>query len=53
MNQKQDIEPYWQDEDDWLSTVEFLPSNDPEGRVLADSRRKIYEWGIVDSGDHA
>jgi hypothetical protein len=29
------LEPYWQDEDDWLCTVEFLPSNDPEGRVFA------------------
>ena len=36
MNRQHDIEPYWQDEDDWLCTVEFLPSNDPEGRVLAD-----------------
>ena len=35
MNPKHDIEPYWQDEDDWLCTVEFLPSNDPEGRAFA------------------
>ena len=35
MNRQHDIEPYWQDEDDWLCTVEFLPSNDPEGRVFA------------------
>jgi hypothetical protein len=35
MNRRHDIEPYWQDEDDWLCTVEFLPSNDPEGRVFA------------------
>jgi hypothetical protein len=34
MNRQRDIEPYWQDEDDWLCTVEFLPSNDPEGRVF-------------------
>ena len=35
MYRQRDIEPYWQDEDDWLCTVEFLPSNDPEGRVFA------------------
>ena len=35
MNQQHDIEPYWQDEDDWLCTVEFLPSNDLEDRALA------------------
>ena len=36
MNRQQhDIEPYRKDEDDWLCTVEFLPSNDPEGRVFA------------------
>jgi hypothetical protein len=35
MNRQHDIEPYWQDEDDWLCTVEFLPSNDAEGRVFA------------------
>jgi hypothetical protein len=34
MNQQHDVEPHWQDEDDWLCTVEFLPSNDPEGRVF-------------------
>ena len=34
MNQHHDIEPYWKDEDDWLCTVKFLPSNDPEGRVF-------------------
>jgi hypothetical protein len=33
MSRQHDSEPYWQDEDDWLCTVEFLPSNDPEGRV--------------------
>jgi len=26
-----EIKPYWQDEDDWLYTVEFLPNDDPEG----------------------
>ena len=35
MNRQRDIEPYRQDEDDWLCTVEFLPSDDPEGRVFA------------------
>jgi hypothetical protein len=35
MNQQHDIEPYWQDEDDWLCTVEFLPNNAPEDRALA------------------
>jgi|CZLA01.1.fsa_nt_gi hypothetical protein len=34
MNRQHDIEPYWQNEDDWLCTVEFLLSNDPEGRVF-------------------
>src|ERR1700674_4866555 len=35
MNRQRDIEPYWQDEDDWLCTIEFLPSDDPEGRLFA------------------
>jgi len=35
MSRQHDIEPYWQNEDDWLCTVEFLPSDDPEGRVFA------------------
>jgi len=26
MNRKDDLEPYWQDETDWLCTVEFLPT---------------------------
>ncbi len=33
MNRQHNVEPYWQDEDDWLCTVEFLPSNNLEGRV--------------------
>ena len=33
-DQQRDIEPYWQAEDNWLCTVEFLPSNDPEGRAF-------------------
>ena len=35
MNRRHDIQPHWQDEDDWLCTVEFLPSDDLEGRVFA------------------
>jgi len=35
MDRQQEIEPYWQDEDDWLCTVEFLPTDDPEGRLFA------------------
>ena len=27
---KDDLEPYWQDEKDWLCTVEFLPTDYPE-----------------------
>jgi hypothetical protein len=34
MNRQHEIEPYWQDEDDWLCTVEFLPNDDPEGRLF-------------------
>jgi hypothetical protein len=30
-NRKDDFEPYWQDETDWLCTVEFL-TDDPEAR---------------------
>jgi hypothetical protein len=35
MNRQDDSEPFWQDDDDWLCTVEFLPSDDLEGRVFA------------------
>lgn len=35
MKREHDIERYWQDEDDWLCTVEFVPSDDPEGRLFA------------------
>jgi hypothetical protein len=35
MSLQHDIEPYWQDEYDWLCTIEFLPSDDLEGRVFA------------------
>ena len=32
---KGDIEPYWDDEKDWLRTVEFLPRDDPEARSFS------------------
>jgi hypothetical protein len=35
MNRQHEVEPHWQKEDDWLCTVEFLPSNDLEDRALA------------------
>jgi hypothetical protein len=35
MNRQHEIGPYWQDEDDWLCTIEFLRSDDPEGRLFA------------------
>lgn len=35
MNPANDIEPYWQTESDWLCTVEFLPTDDPEARHFA------------------
>ena len=34
MNRQHEVDPYWQDEEDWLCTVEFLPSDDPEGRLF-------------------
>ena len=34
-NRKDDLEPYWPDEKDWLCTVEFLPNDDPEARMFA------------------
>jgi len=34
-NRKDVLEPYWQDETDWLCTVEFLPNDDPEARMFA------------------
>ncbi len=27
------FKPYWQDEKDWLCTIEFLPTDDPEARL--------------------
>jgi len=32
---KDDVEPYWQDEKDWLCIVEFLPTDNPEARLFA------------------
>ncbi len=32
---KDDFEPYWQDEMDWLCIVEFLPTDNPEARLFA------------------
>jgi hypothetical protein len=34
MNGQDELEPYWQNEDDWLCTVEFLPEDNPEGRLF-------------------
>jgi len=34
-NRKDDLEPYWQDEKDWLCTVEFVPTDDPKARLFA------------------
>jgi hypothetical protein len=31
---KDDFEPFWQDEKDWLCIVEFLPTDNPEGRLF-------------------
>jgi hypothetical protein len=41
MNLQHEIEPYWQDEDDWLCTIDFLPGDDPEGRLLAQTSSVI------------
>jgi hypothetical protein len=35
MKRKRDLEPYWQGENDWLCTVEFLPTDAPEARLFA------------------
>ena len=32
---KTDVEPYWQDENDWLCIVEFLPTDNPEAQLFA------------------
>jgi hypothetical protein len=31
---KDDFEPYWQDEKDWLCIVEFLPTDNPKARLF-------------------
>ena len=35
MKRKRDLQPYSQDEKDWLCTVEFLPDDDPQARFFA------------------
>jgi hypothetical protein len=35
MNRKDDFQPYWLDEKDWLCIVEFLPIDNPEARLFA------------------
>jgi hypothetical protein len=32
---KDDFEPFWQDEKDWLCIVEFVPTDNPEARLFA------------------
>ena len=32
---KDDYEPFWQDEKDWLCIVEFSPTDNPEARLFA------------------
>ena len=34
-NKDDDFEPHWQDEKDWLCTVEFLPTDYPEALLFA------------------
>jgi hypothetical protein len=40
-NRKDDLEPYWQDEKDWLCTVEFLPTDDPVARMFASDINRV------------
>ena len=35
MNGQVELEPYWQNEDDWLCMIEFLPGDNPEGRLFS------------------
>src|SRR2546427_12985951 len=35
MKRKRDLEPYWQNEEDWLCTVELLPTDDQGARLFA------------------
>jgi hypothetical protein len=32
---KDDFEPYWQNEKDWLCVAEFLPTENAEARLFA------------------
>jgi hypothetical protein len=32
---KDDFEPFWDEEKEWLCTVEFLPRDDPEARSFS------------------
>ena len=34
MNRQHAVEPYWQNEDDWLCMIEFLHGDNPEGRLF-------------------
>jgi hypothetical protein len=34
-NLEDNLEPFWQDETDWLCAVEFLSNDDPEARMVA------------------
>jgi len=38
---KDDFEPFWQDEKDWLYIVEFLPTDNPEARAVSLRRRAV------------
>jgi hypothetical protein len=33
-NHTDDLEPHWQDDMDWVCTVEFLPTDNAEARVF-------------------
>lgn len=35
MDKRNEVSPYWCDENDWLCAVEFLPDDDPESRLIA------------------
>ena len=35
MDKRNEMYPYWCDENDWLCAVEFLPEDDPESRLIA------------------
>jgi hypothetical protein len=48
---KDDFEPYWQDEKDWLCIVEFLPTHNPEARLFA-ARIIRYLVGYTNLDEH-